>query len=392
MSVNRKYYHPISVLITKELAGIITPEEKDILQEWISRRNENKCIYDRIKQQLLVEEQKSYYREEIVQDSWTKLKNQLSGGKSFSMHWKNILSYAAVVLVIFGLIGLLKNKNVRNTTELDTPVAYNIKPGKVQAVLTLEDGQQIPLHKETMDSIPNKGMWIKNQQGHLVYKDNEQQVDKEAYNMVMVPRGGEYQLTLADGTRVWMNAQSELVYPVRFSGKERRVILKGEAYFEVYKDEQHPFVISVNDIEVKVLGTSFNVNAYDYESSIVTTLVEGCVQINNQEQVLGVLKPSEQAIWSVDNRKFDVQTVNASAFIEWRKGIFSFRNDDLETIMRMLARWYDMEYEFENEDLKNEKFYGALNRDHDLRELLEQFERIGKVRFEYHGKKIKIKK
>ena len=210
------------------------------------------------------------------------------------------------------------------------------------------------------------------------------------YNTIQVPRGGEYSLTLADGTRVWLNSQSSLRFPVAFRGEERRVQLTGEAYFEVTPGRKR-FIVETKSVAVRVLGTAFDVNAYEDETVIRTTLVRGKVEILAGGKEACVLQPGQQSVVERATGKTGVLQVNTSLYTQWKDGRFVFRDHTLEDIMRTLARWYDMEYEFVDPGLQQQRFYGVINRFEDVKGLLAQFEKTGKVKFEYEGNRVIIK-
>lgn len=205
------------------------------------------------------------------------------------------------------------------------------------------------------------------------------------YNTLIVPRGGEFSLELADGTRVWLNAESRLRYPVAFMGKERKVEMEGEVYFEVVKNNEKPFIVTVNGVDIRVLGTSFNVSAYQEE--VVTTLVEGKVQLKRGDEQV-VLSPNQQAIWSDD--KFKVKQVDACNYVLWKEGIFYFEDVDLERILDDMARWYNVNIFYMNPTLKKMKFSVEIKRYEDINEILRRIEQTKRVKFEIKDRTINV--
>ena len=197
-------------------------------------------------------------------------------------------------------------------------------------------------------------------------------------------------IVLADGTKVWLNSQSSLRFPVAFQGKERRVQLTGEAYFDVTPGQKR-FIVETKSMDVRVLGTAFDVNAYEDETVIRTTLVRGKVEILAGGEESCILEPGQQSVFERSTGKVDVFQVNTSLYTQWKDGRFVFRDNTLEDIMRTLARWYDMEYEFASPNLKEQCFYGVINRFEKVEGLLAQFEKTGKVKFEYERNKVIIK-
>ena len=263
-------------------------------------------------------------------------------------------------------------------------------PGGDKAVLTLANGQTIILDTAANGTITQQGgMKVIKLNGQLAYEQENKQAEV-LYNTITTPKGGQYQLELADGSKVWLNAASSLRFPTAFVGKDRMVELKGEAYFEVAHNENMPFHVMVNDVDVKVLGTQFNINSYDDEEDLRTTLVQGSVLVSatNLKRAL-VLKPGQQAV--VDAEQLSVnKDVDINEVIAWKNGKFSFNATRLDHIMRQIARWYDLEVEFEGQQ-QDRKFSGIVDRDSKLSEVLKIMKQAG-VRFEIEEKKIKVLK
>jgi ferric-dicitrate binding protein FerR (iron transport regulator) len=215
-----------------------------------------------------------------------------------------------------------------------------------------------------------------------------------AYNTIATPRGGQYQLVLADGSKVWLNASSGLRYPTAFTGKERRVELTGEGYFEVAKNASMPFHVQVNQMDVEVLGTHFNINAYDDESAVKTTLLEGSVKVvkretaNVKENPI-VLQPGQQAEMKPHSPLAINHSPNIEEVMAWKNGLFQFKAAGIETVLRQAARWYDVEFVYKGNI--PEKFSGQISRSANAEQLLKILELTGKVKFEINGKTIIVK-
>ena len=199
-----------------------------------------------------------------------------------------------------------------------------------------------------------------------------------------VPAGQRAQITLADGTKVWLNAESQLIYPVRFTGENREVIMKGEACFEVAKKEKQPFVVKVDEIEVLVTGTLFNVEAYPETKEVKMTLVEGRVEVKTEEH-RQLLSPDEQALVDKQEGQIRVRKVVAEEYIGWTRGEFRFTRTRLEEVMTRLARWYDVEVFFAVPDLKNARFTLNLERYDNINKILSKIEKTGRVHFRIQG-------
>src|SRR5690606_19611565 len=256
----------------------------------------------------------------------------------------------------------------------------DVKPGGDKAILTLADGSVIDLTERATGEIASQGGMVvtKTEDGQLVYHlENEGLNSEIAYNSIATPRGGQFAVVLPDGSRVWLNADSKLKYPTSFKGDSRTVELIGEGYFEVERDEKRPFKIKSNDQVVTVLGTKFNINSYEDEGYMRTTLLEGSVQVEKGQQAL-ILKPGEQARVK---ESIQVAKVNTLHSVAWKNGDFIFRNESIRDIMRQVSRWYDVEIEYQggNESLR---FGGIVSRAKDLSAVLTMLEKTGQVKFE----------
>jgi transmembrane sensor len=228
---------------------------------------------------------------------------------------------------------------------------------------------------------------ITKQGGLLIYNDSgsTNQDAPIVYNTLSTPRGGQYQVVLSDGSKVWLNAASSLHFPTSFTGNQRVVELTGEAYFEVTKNKKKPFFVKVGDMQVKVLGTHFNINAYSDESSIKTSLLEGSVKIA-KGKVTGLLNPGEQAVLDNQNDKVEIKKVNMDEVMAWKNGIFQFDGADLTTIMRDISRWYNVEIVYDGEEPMR-RFEGKISRTAQLSDVLKILA-LSNVKFIVVGNKI----
>lgn len=303
---------------------------------------------------------------------------------------RNLLKYAAMIMIplcVGGALWLLRKRGGMyspfQSRQLLSP------PGSIRRIYyCLTRFRWICREKERIRYSWNGGCRSRiDSSGKISYQDAERQpANKElVYHTMVVPKAGEYFLELPDGTKVWLNSFSELKFPINFRGGERKVYLKGEAYFEVAKDASKPFYVMLDDMAVKVLGTSFNVNAYRDRGNVLTTLVTGKIEIlDTLGKSLAVLNPSEQADFS--NSKVDVTRVNVDNCISWREGKFYFEAMRLEDIMLQLQRWYDIEVFFASENLKNKTFTGVVRRDLVAGEIFSIIEKTTRVKFEENGK------
>jgi transmembrane sensor len=261
-----------------------------------------------------------------------------------------------------------------------------ITPGSNKAILTLQDGSEIVLNDAKDGTLAQQGnaKVVKLANGQLVYNETNTQPEKILYNTMTTPRGGQYKLTLPDGTEVWLNSSSSITYPTAFVGNERNVSITGEAYFEVAKNKEKPFHVKSGNQTIEVLGTHFNVMAYANEDAIKTTLLEGSVKViqNNRS---GILKPGEQA---EVGREGDIKISPAAIdeALAWKNGYFKFNRVDIKYIMRQLSRWYDVDVVYESR-VKDDEFVGTIGRGENIVQALHLLE-LTNVHFKIQGKKI----
>jgi len=305
-------------------------------------------------------------------------------------------SVAAAVLVFFSAALLFftnKTEPLRETAKQDT---QPIVPGSNKAMLTLADGSKVVLDESGTGKIADQGSMqiVKTGNGKLVYdavkSSSSPDSDRMEYNVIETPKGGQYQVKLPDGTDVWLNASSTLKYPVVFKGKERKVEMNGEAYFEVAKNKKLPFRVISGRQTVEVLGTHFNINNYKDESSQKTTLLEGCVRVSVLKN-MSILKPGQQASIEKTETAIAVSAVNIEEVVAWKNGDFRFRSEGIESIMRKLSRWYDVNVEFKG-SISDEKFNGTISRAKNINQVLEMLEETNAVHFKIEGRRLIVMK
>ncbi|OKZ18687.1 MAG: hypothetical protein BHV81_06810 [Butyricimonas synergistica] len=282
----------------------------------------------------------------------------------------------------------------RNNASLKNVISlHDVEPGTLEAVLVTSDGTLRELQTAGNHINEKDGSKIMVDSARLNYQDNRPESVRELiYNKLLVGRGHEYMLILNDGTRVWMNSKSELSYPVAFGENVRRVRLSGEAYFEVTKDSVRPFIVEVDrGFEVKVLGTHFNIKAYDTDDSYETTLVEGKVQVSQGHKTKITLEPSEQMVIGKDGRH-EVRVVNTSYYTAWHEGWFYFNDESLEQVLIMIGRWYDVDFVFAKENLKEIAVTGKLKRFENLSVILKMLERTTGTELILENRIVKVDK
>ncbi|QDO95491.1 DUF4974 domain-containing protein [Formosa sediminum] len=316
---------------------------------------------------------------------WKEIEKQKPSRQLFFPMWFKYAA-AAVLVLMFSLSYYLINN--KEQAEVKHSVVETGTPGFNKAILTLEDGSNIVLEKGQ----PYNAAKVTSNGEQIIYdKKDENHI---LYNYLTVPRGGRFEVELADGTRVWLNSDSKLKYPVSFkSGTTREVeLVYGEAYFDVSSSKNHngaSFKVRSKLQEVEVLGTEFNLKAYKDDISVYTTLVEGEVSVKN-EAFKEVLDPGYQSVVVGEREVIDVRTVNVYNEIAWKEGIFSFRDKPLKEIMKSLSRWYDVDILIKNKELEDIRFNGVLSKTMTLEEILIPIKRNTNLKYKLYDKKIII--
>ena len=321
-----------------------------------------------------------------------------------SFYYLKSISIAAIIL-LFISTGLYFYSNrvisePEQFTEID--VRNDILPGYNKAILTLADGSKISLDDAANGLLASQGniAITKTDNGQIVYEKNN--VDKSkfishrsAINTIQTPKGGKYQIRLPDGSKVWLNSASTLIYPTTFAGNERKVQLKGEAYFEIAPNKNVPFRVESDNQIVEVLGTHFNINSYDDEDYVKTTLLEGSVKVilssnPNEISKTKLLKPGEQSLTKSSQSGIRIENADTEKAVAWKNGYFKFRNTPIKEIMREIERWYDVELIYEGK-IPSDEFTGFISNDVKISAVLKIMEESGGVKFSVKGKKLKVK-
>lgn len=377
----------IARLIAEELTGTIDERDRAVLTRWLDEDERHRKEYTNILESLKTGNEVWKDQEQGRQIMETRWKTVKSHTIRKTVRWITWSKYAAVML-LFVSMGIFWFVN-EEKQEVENVTVAKIEHGSMKAQLVLANGRKVDLVPETNLQLEEEGgTRISTLDNMVKYSGMDSLVGQSAevkYNTLIVPRGGEFSLELADGTRVWLNTESKLRYPVAFTGEERRVEMEGEVYFEVAKNREKPFVVTVNGVDIRVLGTSFNVSAY--QEDVVTTLVTGKVQLKKGDEQV-VLLPNQQAIWSDD--KFKVKQVDARNYVLWKEGVFYFEDVDLETILDDMARWYNVNIFYVNPTLKKMKFSVEIKRYEDINEILRRIEQTKRVKFEIKDRTINV--
>lgn len=376
-------------IILRKIKGRISASEEEILENWLKANPEHLRYYN---------EAVKFYKKEIsdfdldlIPSTTIPFLEKLNR-KSRGIRFRRLIQYVAAIIlpVIVVLSVWFYQKGSAEKPEFADNKAPSVM-GSVgnKARLITSTGRSVILETDRAAIIEDaSGAKISNDSlGGLKYQ-NESSVksEEEIYNSLITPKGGEYKLELADGTKVWLNCDSELKYPVAFIGKSRKVVLTGEAFFEVTKNSK-PFIVETTDMTMEVLGTRFNVSAYKNEKTIQTTLVNGSLKVGTKN--LGVpqsilLVPGKQANLDKEKGTLDSNEVDVSLYTSWIDGYFKFKDQSLEAIMRNISRWYDIDVNFESQQLKEKKLTGKIYRFDDFTVIFSMIRKIS-------GTKIEIK-
>lgn len=368
----------VKEVLDKISSGNYNPEEEAIAKLWLHQLHQN--------DEAGLSEKELH---EVSDKMWLSLERNKKQPWNHKYRKSVVYMAAAASLALIVGVGLYFNQQQPLSKSIQSKAYTNdIPAGSNKAYLTLANGKKLVLTNSANGTLAEEaGIKItKTADGQLVYTIVDQGKKRIAgYNRIETPRGGQYQLNLPDGTKIWLNSASSLKYPVSFAAlKERRVELSGEAYFEVAKDKIHPFIVKSGRQQVQVLGTHFDVNAYPDEQLIKTTLLEGSVKLN--EQV--VLKPGEQS--SLTGEKFSVKQVNVNDAIDWKNGEFVFTNESLTSILKKVSRWYDVEIKYVHTPISVPTFTGSVSRSENISGVLKMLEETSNVRFSIEGRLINV--
>ncbi|MCZ4695572.1 FecR family protein [Ancylomarina euxinus] len=385
-----KAHIKISKLIYKERTDLLSESETDFLNVWKNESDENRTIYERLSQDLDLESKKEEYNQIDLGEAWKKLEPQLKAETKVRTLFKEFVRYAAILILPLAIGGYLVYHAIDSVESYDEILVDNIKPGTQKATLVLANGEMIDLEDQQNSLIKTpEGDQLNNSNHKLSYNSEQLAEMKTKWHRLVVPKGGEYQLQLSDGTQVWLNSDSELKYTDRFVGKDRIVHLKGEAYFDVAEDKAHAFIVKTNTMDVKVYGTEFNVMAYEDEEAVYTTLVEGSVGVDlkNETGIVEkmMLKTNMQVAYNKGALKGEVRTVDTGLYTGWKDGRFQFNDEDLGSILRKLSRWYDVKVFFQNSTIQNIRFTGEMKRFDDFSTILDLLELGSDVEFQVKG-------
>lgn len=386
----------IAKLIAGEIGETLTPKEEKVLHSWINERTENKALYQKLRSSENFQNWRTSYEQIDAGSGWEELYPQIKKQEKTKI-WLRTFKYAAILLLpALLLVGVVNDLAKRNSNEKQLAKEMTeITPGTKKAFLTLDNGETVILDSDEEVKLKElDGTTIQKTRGQLTYVPAKKTKNRAPlYNIVRTPRGGEYNLVLEDGTKVFLNAMSQIKYPVKFDAESREIELTGEAYFEV-AHSAIPFVVKTSQLDVTVLGTTFNINAYENNGEIVTTLVEGKVQVDTRQEGSSslILQPQEQAVFNTEDQRLGVKKVDISLHTGWKDGKFIFYDMRLEDIMNSLTRWYSAEVSYSDSISRNMRFSGSLKRNEDFSQILDIIQSTNKVSIEMDNQTVVFQK
>ena len=368
--------------ITDYLSGNLAPEERKRFSEWLAERPERQEAFREMGRTVLRARWSGRWAQTDAVKAFARVQKRLHARRLY----RRMVQYAAVVLVAATAgIFLLRQEGTPTGTPLVSTLPH---PDNHRPVLTLHNGQSIVLSNEPQQVIAGTPAIDIRQtdSARLEYTPVSDTMDSEIhYNTLSVPKGCEFSLVLADGTRIWVNAGSTLRYPERFAPGKREVFLSGEAYFEVARDTANPFFVKTDRMQLQVLGTSFDISAYPDDPAITTTLLTGSVSQKFESGRQTLLRPSQQSVYTVATGTARLQAADIDAVLAWKNGKFIARDERLEDILRRLGRWYDFQVVYTHPRLKDMRFHIHCERYEKVMDILERVQETYGIRFMEHN-------
>ena len=369
-------------------SGLMDKSEEQELRAWMDEAEENKLFFmEGVK--MVLEYQVVTRSDKNASDSLKHVREKIKA-RGRRQLWIQITAVASVVILFALSFAFFYMPEL----ERESPVSAKVHAGGMKATLIVANGIQVDLMQDNLQDVVRQygATVLEDKKNELRYDNvevNEEIEEKPVYHTISTPVGGEYHFTLADGTMVWLNSSSRLTFPTRFTGDAREVLVEGEVYFGVQHDESKPFIVRVNDVSVRVLGTEFCISAYPENEGVMTTLVRGAVQVTSGNNQV-VLKPGYQAVVDQYSGAISQRAVELSLYTSWVRGIFEYENMELNDIMVQLARWYDVQFTFSASECKERRFTGVIRKYEDLNDVLDMIEKTTNVKFIINGKNVTI--
>ena len=381
--MKKKNIYDDASLIKKSLIKDLSDKEQKELDQLLDDQS-LQDVYKELSDRGYLKKQFMEYEKYSSQKAYREFKERRGhSGRIRIVRWVAVV--AAVWVLALGVTLWMTFGKKENVAPL--PVASKIIPaGEKKATLTLADGTEVHVEEITAQILQEKGMNIEYRNGEIVYHKSEEKTTEVVYNKLEVPRGGECMIKLDDGTKVWVNAETKLKYPVVFVGDRREVVLEGEAFFDVAKNEK-PFIVKTSFGDVRVLGTAFGISAYASEPESYTTLVRGKVSVEREGMKPVVILPGEQVVTFKDGKMIK-QEVDVEEFVGWKDGIYVFKEKSLGEIMKTLERWYNISVDFQEKSLVDLPFTGNLKRYDDINVFFDALTRTGDMKYRVEGNQV----
>ena len=372
----------IARLIFLHIQGMTDNAQEKELDEWRSVSPRHEELFQRMLSSEHVEKSISRFvkTEEEEERGWRQLQQKARSGRSVrKIKW---FPYAAAIVLILSVGGVFYFSGDKEQTEI-LPIAKNeVQVPGSRAVLILPDGRKVDLENEVLRSdLAQSDSLLLISTRSLKYRDIDSPDATEIFHTLEIPRGGEYLLTLSDGTMIYLNSESTLSFPVKFQGKERKVYLTGEAYFKVAKNTEHPFVVTAGELEVLVTGTTFGVRAYKDEKDIQTTLESGQVTVRVEGKSVKLV-PNKQVLFNKLTMGVEVRDVDVDLYLAWADGRLVYDNCPLEKILTDLGRWYNIDVFYSRDELRSYQFSLNMKKHEEFIQVLELIGKTGEVQFE----------
>ena len=381
----------IARLIFLHIQGMTDNVQEKELNEWRSVSPRHEELFQRMLSSEHVEKSISRFvkTEEEEERGWWQLQQRARSGRSVrKIKW---FPYAAAIVLILSVGGVFYFSGDKEQTEI-LPIAKNeVQVPGSRAVLILPDGRKVDLENEVLRSdLAQSDSLLLVSARSLKYRDIDSPDTTEIFHTLEIPRGGEYLLTLSDGTMIYLNSESTLSFPVKFQGKERKVYLTGEAYFKVAKNTEHPFVVTAGELEVLVTGTTFGVRAYKDEKDIQTTLESGQVTVRVEGKSVKLV-PNKQVLFNKSTMGLEVRDVDVDLYLAWADGRLVYDNCPLEKILTDLGRWYNIDVFYSRDELRSYQFSLNMKKNEEFTQVLELIGKTGEVQFEIKDNTVIVK-
>ena len=381
----------IARLIFLHIQGMTDNAQEKELNEWRSVSPRHEELFQRMLSSEHVEKSISRFvkTEEEEERGWWQLQQRARSGRSVrKIKW---FPYAAAIVLILSVGGVFYFSGDKEQTEI-LPIAKNeVQVPGSRAVLILPDGRKVDLENEVLRSdLAQSDSLLLVSARSLKYRDIDSPDTSEIFHTLEIPRGGEYLLTLSDGTMIYLNSESTLSFPVKFQGKERKVYLTGEAYFKVAKNTEHPFVVTAGELEVLVTGTTFGVRAYKDEKDIQTTLESGQVTVKVEGKSVKLV-PNKQVLFNKSTMGLEVRDVDVDLYLAWADGRLVYDNCPLEKILTDLGRWYNIDVFYSRDELRSYQFSLNMKKHEEFTQVLELIGKTGEVQFEIKDNTVIVK-